>query len=54
MKVAGKDVTYKGRQYLLARAIPNFHFHVATAYGILRHNGLEIGKSDYLGNTLSG
>lgn len=54
VKVAGKDVTYKGRQYLLARAIPNFHFHVATAYGILRHNGLEIGKSDYLGNTRSG
>lgn len=53
VKVAGKDVTYAGKQYLLARAIPNFYFHVATAYGILRHNGLEIGKADYLGNTLA-
>lgn len=30
-------------------AIPNFFFHVTTAYSILRHNGVEIGKSDYLG-----
>lgn len=53
VKVAGKDVTYAGMQFLLARAIPNFYFHVTTAYDILRHNGVEIGKSDYLGNTLA-
>lgn len=53
VKVGGKDVTYAGLQYLLARAIPNFYFHVTTAYAILRHNGLEIGKGDFLGNTLS-
>lgn len=53
VKVGGKDVTYAGMQYLLARAIPNFYFHVTTAYDILRHNGLEIGKGDYLGNTLA-
>lgn len=53
VKVAGKDVTYAGMQFLLARAIPNFYFHVTTAYDILRHNGVEIGKSDFLGNTLA-
>ena len=37
-------------QYLLGFALPNFYFHVATAYAILRHNGVEIGKRDYLGN----
>ena len=38
-----------GEQYLLAWIIPNFYFHVTTAYNILRHNGLQIGKADYLG-----
>jgi hypothetical protein len=51
VRVAGQDQPYKGMQYLLARAIPNFYFHVATAYDILRHNGLDIGKRDFLGNT---
>lgn len=51
VKVGGKDTPYKGMQFLLARAIPNFYFHVTTAYDILRHNGVEIGKKDYLGNT---
>ncbi len=40
---------YKGMSFLLDRALPNVYFHVATAYNILRHNGVEIGKSDYLG-----
>jgi hypothetical protein len=53
VRVAGQDVPYKALQYVLARAIPNFYFHVATAYDILRHNGLEIGKRDFLGNTQS-
>jgi len=39
----------KGQQYLLNVAMPNFYFHVVTAYDILRHNGVEIGKRDYLG-----
>jgi hypothetical protein len=30
--------------------MPNFYFHVATAYNLLRHNGVEIGKRDYIGN----
>jgi hypothetical protein len=36
-------------EYLLARQIPNFYFHVTTAYNMLRHGGIEIGKSDFLG-----
>jgi len=45
-----KETRYKGLQFLLGHAIPNFYFHVTTAYDILRHNGVEIGKRDYLGN----
>jgi hypothetical protein len=41
--------TFSGQDYLLTRALPNIYFHVTTAYAILRHNGVEIGKSDYLG-----
>ncbi len=45
-----KETRYTGMQFLLGHAIPNIHFHVTTAYNILRHNGVEIGKRDYLGN----
>ncbi|WP_206524666.1 DUF1993 domain-containing protein [Devosia sp. 1566] len=41
-------VTFDGRDYLLEFALPNFFFHVTAAYAILRHNGLKIGKLDYL------
>src|SRR5450830_1381778 len=40
----------KDMQFLLGHAIPNVYFHVTTTYNILRHNGIEIGKRDYLGN----
>ena len=40
---------FKGMQYLLGHAYPNFYFHVATAYNILRHNGVEVGKGDFIG-----
>ena len=40
---------FTGLQYLLGHALPNFYFHVTTAYNILRHNGVELGKADYLG-----
>ena len=43
------ETHYQGMQYLLGNALPNFYFHVTTAYNILRHNGIEIGKRDYLG-----
>ena len=44
-----KTMTLKGQQYLSHFALPNFYFHAATAHDILRHNGVEIGKRDFLG-----
>ncbi len=49
LNIAGKPVAFKGQQYLLSSAMPNFYFHVTTAYAILRHNGIEVGKRDYMG-----
>ena len=48
---AGPDrsVTLKGQQFFSSVSLPNFYFHAATAHGILRHNGVEIGKRDFLG-----
>jgi len=40
---------FLGEQYLLTWIIPNFYFHITTTYNILRHNGVEIGKADFLG-----
>jgi len=40
---------FRGAEYLLGFAYPNFYFHVATAYNILRHNGVDLGKRDFLG-----
>jgi hypothetical protein len=48
-KRGDKETHYKGMQFLLSHAVPNFYFHVTTAYAILRHNGVEIGKRDFLG-----
>ncbi|MBS0234067.1 MAG: DUF1993 domain-containing protein [Proteobacteria bacterium] len=48
LKVGGQEVTMNGREYLLHVAFPNFYFHCATAYDILRHNGIEIGKRDFV------
>jgi hypothetical protein len=42
-------MTLKGQQFLSAYAFPNFYFHATTTHGILRHNGVEIGKRDFLG-----
>jgi len=44
---AGKYLT--GREFALMHMIPNMYFHVTTAYAILRHNGVDLGKKDYLG-----
>ncbi len=49
LAVRGEDVRFRGDAYLLYFALPNFFFHVTTAYAILRHAGVEIGKLDYLG-----
>jgi len=49
LRAGGQDLKFKGMQYLFGFAHPNFYFHVTTAYNILRHNGVEVGKKDYLG-----
>ncbi|WP_454650273.1 DUF1993 domain-containing protein [Bradyrhizobium liaoningense] len=45
----GKTITMTGQQFLSSFSLPNLYFHAATAHGILRHNGVEIGKRDFLG-----
>lgn len=50
LKLRGKDVSFLGQPYLLYFVLPNFYFHITAAYAILRHNGLEIGKMDFIGN----
>ena len=49
LKLGGQETKFRGMQYLLGFAQPNFYFHVMTAYNILRTNGVEIGKRDYIG-----
>lgn len=49
LTVHDKTITFTGMPYLLDNVLPNFYFHVVTAYDILRHNGVEIGKQDFLG-----
>lgn len=48
-KVAGELLRMQGLDYLLHYVKPNVHFHITTAYNILRHNGVELGKRDFLG-----
>jgi hypothetical protein len=50
LKLGGQEMKFKGMQFLLGHVHPNFYFHVTTAYNILRHNGVEIGKRDFIGN----
>jgi len=50
IKLGPREVQWKGMQYLLGFALPNFYFHAATAYDILRHNGVELAKRDFIGN----
>ncbi len=49
LTIGGQKYPLKGRQYLLHFAIPNLFFHVTTAYNILREQGVEIGKRDFIG-----
>ena len=49
MKMRGQDQKFNGLAYLMGHAIPNFYFHVTTAYNILRANGVDVGKRDYIG-----
>lgn len=49
LKTRAGEITLKGLDYVNQRAMPNFFFHVTTAYDILRHNGVPLGKSDFIG-----
>ena len=48
--VQNEPQTWPASRYLYTRVLPNVFFHCTTAYNILRHNGVEIGKPDYIGN----
>lgn len=50
VKMGDRETQYTGIDLLLKRALPNFYFHATTAYDILRHNGLDIGKRHFMGN----
>ena len=49
LKAGGQDMTMTGLAYLTQYSLPQFHFHCTTAYNILRHNGVPLGKRDYMG-----
>ena len=49
LKFPQGTLKFKGQKYLLNFVLPNVYFHVTTAYAILRHNGLDVGKRDYIG-----
>ena len=49
LKAGPRELNFKGQDYLVFFALPNFYFHATTAYDILRHNGVPIGKLDFMG-----
>lgn len=49
LKMRTREIDFTGQTFLLHFAMPNFYFHITAAYAILRHNGVELGKMDYLG-----
>lgn len=49
LKLRGKEINFIGQPYLLDFVLPNLYFHITTTYAILRHNGVELGKMDFLG-----
>ena len=49
IKMGGQPKTFTGQKYLQEIIMPNFFFHVTTAYALLRHNGVELGKKDFVG-----
>jgi len=49
LKFGSRELGFLGQPYLLDFVLPNFHFHLSMTYAILRHNGVEIGKKDYIG-----
>lgn len=51
IKSPNGELRFSGLQYLLHFVLPNVHFHIATTYNILRSNGVELGKRDFIGNS---
>ena len=51
LKFRDSSRTFVGMPYLLNYVLPNIYFHIVTAYAILRHNGVDIGKQDFLGKS---
>lgn len=49
LKLPNTELKFTGRSYVIGFALPNFYFHVTTAYAILRMKGVPVGKRDYLG-----
>ncbi len=49
LKAGPRELNFTGQNYLVLFAVPNFYFHVTTAYAILRHNGVPVGKLDFMG-----
>lgn len=49
LKFPNASFEFPGKEYLLGFVLPNFYFHMTTAYAILRHNGVDIGKREFLG-----
>ena len=50
LTIGGQPKVLKGHAYLMTHAYPHFFFHIVTSYDILRHNGVDVGKRDYLGS----
>ena len=48
-KAGQRDLSFQGQAYLTGFALPNFYFHYTAAYAILRHNGLDLSKGDFIG-----
>ena len=49
VKMRDREMNFTGLDLLQNRSLPNFYFHITTAYDILRHNGVELGKRDFMG-----
>ena len=54
VNVRGSEVTFKGQPHLLHFNLVHFYFHVTTAYALLRHNGVDLGKRDFIGPLITG
>jgi hypothetical protein len=53
LKARGYEMRFSGQSYLFNFVIPNFYFHITATYAILRHNGVDIGKMDFMGDPQS-